>query len=250
MPAILLICGISKVAKPYKGSEAGFSLRRRLQLPMVPIATLTLVASAWLPLRHLPPPTPSLTRGAVLPPPLMCESSLLKELAPSRNRERRWTANEMGLVDKATATITRTQTALREKTTEANEATMARDKAASLLVVAEKAARDAEASARAVGEEVTAVVESAQAEATAAREALVSAAARYDAADEAVAGAEAAAQAAARERDDATARAEAAESVSARFADALEKKAAEVRCIASLAASPFHTVNSIPQLIP
>ena len=195
------------------------------------VGSLTIMAFAWLPLHHLVPPrAPPTTRGVVLTPPLMCsDSSLLKELAPSRNRERRWTANEMGLVDEATATITRTQAALREKTAEASEATMARDKAAAMLLVAEAAARDAEASARAVGESATAAVQSAQAEAGAAREALSSATARFDAADEAVAAAQAAAQAVEVERDEATARAEAAESVSARFADALEKKAAEVR---------------------
>ena len=125
------------------------------------VGSLTIMAFAWLPLHHLVPPrAPPTTRGVVLTPPLMCsDSSLLKELAPSRNRERRWTANEMGLVDEATATITRTQTALREKTAEASEATMARDKAAAMLLVAEAAARDAEASARAVGESATAAVE-------------------------------------------------------------------------------------------
>lgn len=195
--------------------------------------SLTIMAFAWLPLHHLVPPRPPPTRGVVLTPPLMCsDSSLLKELAPSRNRERRWTANEMGLVNEATATITRTQAALREKTAEASEATMARDTAAAKLLVAETAARDAEARARAVGDSATAAVQSAKVEAAAAREALDSAADRFDAADEAVAAAQEAAQAAELERAEATARAEAAESVSARFADALEKKAAEVRCAA------------------
>ena len=211
---------------------------------MAAIGTLTSIYAAWLPLCHLPPPMPSLTRGAVLSPPFMCaESSLLKELTSSRNRERRWTANELGLVNKATTTIKRTQAALREKTAEASEATIARDTAAALLLVAENAERDAKASARAAGEEVTAVVQSAHAEATAAREALDSAAARLDAADEATAAAQAAVQAVERERDEANARAEAAESVSARFADALQKKAAEVRYLRLRHPYPRHGLS-------
>ena len=72
----------------------------------LPLATLALVATAWLPLSHLPTPAPSLKRCAVLPPPLMCEgkseAALLDELTPSINRKRRWTANELGLVQEAT----------------------------------------------------------------------------------------------------------------------------------------------------
>ena len=136
------------------------------------VVSATMMAFAWLPVHHLVPPTPPRTRGALVPPLMCSDSSLLEELTGSRNRERRWTANEMELVNEATATITRTQAALREKAAEASEATMARDKAAAKLLVAEKVARDAEASARAVGESGKAAVRSAQAEASAAREAL------------------------------------------------------------------------------
>ena len=172
------------------------------------VVSATMMAFAWLPVHHLVPPTPPRTRGALVPPLMCSDSSLLEELTGSRNRERRWTANEMELVNEATATITRTQAALREKAAEASEATMARDKAAAKLLVAEKVARDAEASARAVGESGKAAVRSAQAEASAAREALDSASSRFDAADAAVAAAQAAAQAAEAERDEERRRAE------------------------------------------
>ena len=63
------------------------------------VVSATMMAFAWLPVHHLVPPTPPRTRSALVPPLMCSDSSLLEELTVSRNRERRWTANEMELVN-------------------------------------------------------------------------------------------------------------------------------------------------------
>ena len=101
-------------------------------------AVALFAAYAWISPQCRPLVSPH-RRALLTRPVAMCdvEGELDRLGTPGLNRARRWTAQEIGIIDQAKDTLTRTKTALRKKTVECYQATRARDAAASQLATAE-----------------------------------------------------------------------------------------------------------------